>query len=209
MNRSALPSRLLRWGGYAIASTLILLGGLYAVAKYNNPSWTHVASDFKENRSSIDLLVREFIRESKVDYIEERGRGLVSIALINKNGWGEVDNPWGLRAFRLNDVPLDGQALGDVLDSVKMQRDTFKKIVSLMEASDVRSISFGYKHESPLPHIKIRFPNRLLAGCIWYFATPVEGHLFKGFINSLRPADSEDGLHIVDEEWVAWRYCAM
>ena len=208
MNWSILPLRLLRWGGYVIAGILIVLGGLYAVAKYDNPSWTHVASDFKENRSSIDLLVREFIRESKVDYIEERGRGLVSIALINKNGWGEVDNPWGLRAFRLKDVPLDGQALGDVLDSVKMQRDTFKKIVSLMEASDVRSISFGMQHESPLPHIKIEFPNRR-SGCSWFFVTPVEGHLLKDFVDSLAISYSEDGLHIVDDEWVAWRYCAM
>lgn len=181
---------------------------MYALAEYQNPSWSHVTSDFKENRSRIDLLVPEFVKESKVDSIEQRGGGRVSIALINRDGRGVIDNPWGLRVFRLTDVPLDGEALKEVLRSVQMRRDAFMKIVSLMEDADVRSISFGAKNESALQHIKIEFPNRGSA-CSWFFVTPVAGYPLKDFVDTLDVSYAEDEIRVVDDKWAAWRYCAM
>lgn len=177
------------------------------MAEYQNPSWSHVTSDFKENRSRIDLLVREFVKESKVDFIEQSGGGRVSIALVNRDGRGVIDNPWGMRVFRLTDVPLDGEALKEVLRSVQMRHDA-KKIVVLMENADVRSISLGAQNESEIPHIHINFPNRHF-GCSWSFVTPVADYPLKDFVDSLDVSYAENEVRVVDDKWAAWRYCAM
>ena len=185
------------------AISILLL--LVSVRNYFSPDFETVRKEFSEDQHQIDSLIEVFIKESKVAFIEINRDGTVTVAAFKPG----VLHPKAYEDFdRVVDVDVKSGVLKDFLQAQGMSLERFQDIVIQMRNSGVASISS--RSDEKIPHIEIKYPVRS-GFCAWYWQTPLQGHSITELDETVfveEDADAE-GSHIINERWVAYRYCSM
>ena len=185
------------------AISILLL--MVLVRNYFNPDFETVRKEFSEDQRQIDSLIGAFIKVPKVAFIMINRDGIVTIE-ASKPG---VLHPKAPEDFdSVVDVDVKSAVLKDFLQAQGMSLERFQDIVIQMRNSGVASISS--RSDEKIPHIEIKYPVRS-GFCAWYWQTPLQGHSITELDETVfveEDADAE-GSHIINERWVAYRYCSM
>ena len=186
------------------AISILLL--IVLVQNYFNPDFETVRKEFSEDQRQIDSLIGAFIKEPTVTFIERNIiAGTVTVAAFKPG----VLQPKAYEDFdRVVDVDVKSGVLKDFLQAHGMLLQDFQDIVIQMRSSGVAWISS--RSDEKIPHIEIKYPVRS-GFCAWYWQTPLQGHSITELDETVfveEDADAE-GSHIINERWVAYRYCSM